>query len=86
MTEIFKVVKIAPGVPVRAYKTYRGEIGAEMERDAYITALASEFGSPTFVLTKETFLARLLKASENLQIKMQQTTVVVAGEKVPEPV
>lgn len=85
MTEVFKVVKLEKGQPVRAYKTWGGEIGAEMERDAYITALAQEFGNPAFVFTKETFLQKLLLASEILQIKMQQTTVAIAAEKVPQP-
>lgn len=82
MTEVFRVVKLASGNPVRAYKTNSGEIGAEMERDDYIAALAEEFGNPLLVLTKKQFIEKLLKAADMLQMRMQQTTSSVAGIKI----
>jgi len=82
MTEIFRVVKTASGQPIRAYKKVNDEIGSDMDRDDYILELAEQFGNPTFVLTKKQFLQRLMLAADAVQMKMQKSTVAVAGLKV----
>jgi hypothetical protein len=82
MSEVFRVVKTYPGQPIRAYKKSAGEIGAEMERDKFIEALAEEFGNPLMVLTRAQMLERLKIAADKVQEKMQQATASVAGAKV----
>lgn len=81
-SSVFRVVKMASGQPIKAYKLFDDEIGAEMLKEDYISALAEAFGSPTFVLTKSQFLERLKKAADQVQMKMQEATVSVAGVKV----
>jgi hypothetical protein len=81
---VFRVVKPGPGVEIKAYKYFGGEIGAEMDSISYINALVEEFGSPLSTLTKAQLLAKMQAAAVNVQRKMQHATIAVAALKAPQ--
>lgn len=79
MPGVMRVVKTKAGQPIRAFKKMDGELGAEMDRNDYLTALAEEVGNPLMVLTKKQLLDKLLLAADAVQMKMQDSTASVAG-------
>lgn len=85
MSEVIRVVKTAAGQPIRTYKKFDGEIGADMERNDYLSALAEEFGSPLLVLTKKQMLGRIITSADAVQAKMQEATAAVAGATIVYP-
>lgn len=82
---VFRIVKSAPGQPIRAYKRFSGEIGAELDSESYILQLAEVIGNPVGIFTRKQMLERLQEAARAIQIKMQESTSSVAGVKVNQP-
>jgi len=80
---VFRVVKVRPGVEVRAYKKFGGELGAEMAKEDFIKGLSELVGNPTMIFTKKQLFEKLMAACEHLQANMQESTIMVAGIKVP---
>lgn len=78
-TSVFRVVKSRAGQPIKAYKRFDTEIGAEMLTGEYLSALVAEMGSPTFVMTKNQLLTRMKEAAANVQNQMQAATIAVAA-------
>jgi hypothetical protein len=79
---VFRVVKLSSGMPIKAYKTFGHEIGAEMDTESFLTALVEGVGTPTFIMTKKQLLERLRLAASEIQDRMQQATASVAGLSV----
>lgn len=80
---VFRVVKMKPGVPVRAYKKFGGEIGAEIDKHDLIKAIVEMVGNPTMLFTKQQLYDKIDYAMERIQANMQESTISVAGLKVP---
>lgn len=83
MEGVFRIVKTKAGLPIKAFRTYTDMLGADMLTEDYIKALAAEFGSPVFVLSRAQLEKRLFEAAARVQMQMQESTVAVAALPIP---
>ena len=51
-----------------------GEVGSNMDLDAFLETLVEEIGNPTLMFTKATLLQKLRDASEKIKVEMKEGT------------